>query len=347
MARPARWRVAAFWIFVAICVAGVIYYIRERMPPPASLASVPLYDPAHADDAAAIDRLRVAPFVMVVSTRAGAFGHVGVTDGRGSADPLLLTTPECERAHFAANTGLCLELNRDTMSPRAFARIVDRQFRVRASLPLQGLPIRARVSADERIAVATVFVTGESYASDFTTRTTLIDLQTNSVIADLEQFTTERDGKVIKEIDFNFWGVTFFQDSNRFYATLGTGGKRFLVEGDIARRHMRVVRDDVECPSLSPDERRIVFKRAIPDASGWRLWVLDLASGEEWPVTPGSRQIDDQAEWLDNDRVLYGVQFASGIPEHALSIWVSDVSQASGFDERVFVRSALSPSVVR
>ena len=145
-------------------------------------------------------------------------------------------------------------------------------------LDLAGLPIRARVSPDGKLGASTVFVTGENYASeDFTTRTTLFDLSTRQAIVDLEKFTVERDGKPFSNVDFNFWGVTFRRDSNRFLATLGTGGKRFLVEGDVARRHFRVIADDVECPSLSPDERHVVFKRQRSRTCG-----LAIVGDELW-----------------------------------------------------------------
>ena len=49
-------------------------------------------------------------------------------------------------------------------------------------MPLDGLPIRARVSPDNRWAAATVFVTGESYVGDFTTRTSLFNLADGTVI---------------------------------------------------------------------------------------------------------------------------------------------------------------------
>ena len=94
--------------------------------------------------------------------------------------------------------------------------LFDANFRSRAHLPLIGLPIRTRVSPDFRWGAATVFVTGESYAGDFTTRTTIIDLTRGEAIGDLEQFTTERDGKPFKAVDFNFWGVTFFANGDRF-----------------------------------------------------------------------------------------------------------------------------------
>ena len=44
-------------------------------------------------------------------------------------------------------------------------------------------------------------------------------------MADLETLQITRDGQPFKNADFNFWGVTFAQDSNTFYATLGTGGR--------------------------------------------------------------------------------------------------------------------------
>jgi hypothetical protein len=212
---------------------------------------------------------------------------------------------------------------------------------------MAGLPIRARVSHDQRYAAATVFVSGENYASDFTTRTTIIDLVARKPIANLEDYSVERDGRPYHEVDFNFWGVTFFQDGNRFYATLGTNGKRLLVEGDIARKQMRVVGDDVECPSLSPDERHIVFKRKLKNGPGWGLWTKDLKSGETWAITDQGQDIDDQVEWLDNDRVVYGRLFGSGAPETSLSLWTSRIDKLPAFDQQLFLRAAASPSVIR
>jgi hypothetical protein len=342
-----RWRVVAFWLFTIVCVGAAIGYVRWRVVRPAVTSSTALLDPAEASVQSTIDRLRAAPHLTFLSTRSDVGGHIAITTLPVPADPAIFGGLECERSHFAADVGLCLELNRETMEPRAFASIVDRHFQTLARFPLAGLPIRARISHDRRYAAATVFVTGESYASDFTTRTTIVDLSARKPLADLEQFTVERDGKPFHQADFNFWGVTFFQDGNRFFATLGTAGQRLLVEGDIARRRMRVAGSDVECPSLSPDERHIVFKRQRARGAGWRLWARELASGDEWPITDDAQDVDDQVEWLDNDTVVYGRVFGTGVPENSLSLWTATIARASTLEQTLFLRSAYSPSVIR
>ena len=148
-------------------------------------------------------------------------------------------------------------------------------------------------------------------------------------------------------MDFNFWGVSFFNDSNRFVATLGTQGQRLLVEGDIAQRHMRVVGEDVECPSLSRDERHLVFKRQRTVATGWQLWAMEMATGKRWPITEDGRDVDDQVEWLDDQHVIYGMVAGPGLPEMSLGLWISDIRPEAGTNQRLYAHAASSPSVVR
>jgi len=118
------------------------------------------------------------------------------------------------------------------------------------------------VSPDGRYGAATVFVFGHSYAdANFSTQTTMIDMASGTSLGDLEEFTTTRDGVTWASEDFNFWGVTFVgEDSDVFYATVRSAGKTYLVEGDVEARTMRVLRENVECPSLSPDGTTIAFK---------------------------------------------------------------------------------------
>jgi Tol biopolymer transport system component len=125
-------------------------------------------------------------------------------------------------------------------------------------------------------------------------------------VADLESFAVVRNDKEIQSADFNFWGVTFTRDPNRIYATLGTGGRILLVEGDVAATHLPVIAEDIECPSLSPDETHIAFKKRF--GSGFDAWwqpaVVDLATMTVRQL-PESKHIDDQIEWLDDGHILY------------------------------------------
>jgi hypothetical protein len=163
------------------------------------------------------------------------------------------------------------------------------------------------------------------------------------VIGELEQFTTWRNGVRFRAVDFNFWGVTFARDGNTFYATLGTGGSSYLVRGELGLRRLTVLRDNVECPALSPDNRMIAFKKHVgPGADGWRLAVLDLDTMAEHLLSAETRWVDDQVEWLDNGHVLYAV------PRRTTSmsdVWVAPIEGSA--PARVFLSQAESPIVVR
>lgn len=265
------------------------------------------------------------------------YARIAVAGLAGGAGPRLTSGLTCERVHFAAGRGLCLVPKRGSLVQRFEVRIFDTRFAVRDSLTLSGLNSRARVSPDGRYGAVTSFVFGHSYAAlgAFSTRTTLIEIESGASLGDLEQFTIIRAGRRITSIDFNFWGVTFARDSNRFYATLRTRGETFLVEGDVRGRRARILYENVECPSLSPDDTRIAFKKRLPDGNGWRLHVLDLATGNETPLAE-SRSVDDQVEWLDDEQILYGLD---------ASVW-SVPADGTG-SPRKFLPNALSPAVVR
>jgi len=246
----------------------------------------------------------------------------------------------CLRLYFAGGRGLCL--GADAGVGTAFEMyVLDAAFRVVHTLPLIGLPSRARVSPDGRFGATTVYVAGHSYSNgDFSTETTIFDLASGKKLANLEDFTVLRDGQPFKATDFNFWGVTFAPppDGNTFYATLKTGGATYLVEGDIAARQMRMRYRNVECPSISPDGTRIAYKKAVAVKRGvifWRFTVLDLRTMTETPLAE-QRSIDDQVEWLDNRSILYGV---------LSDVWVVP-ADGSG-EPRRFLNRAASPVVIR
>ena len=251
----------------------------------------------------------------------------------------------CERVSFAAGRGICLQANRGLFTTYT-AVVFDASLTSRASIKLEGSPSRTRVSPDGRVGAFTVFVTGHAYSSSsFSTKTTLIDMAEGDVLGDLEQFTTWRDGARFRAADFNFWGVTFARDSNIFYASLRAGGTTYLVKGELGLRKLTVIRDNLECPSLSPDNRRIAFKKRVgPQLDAWRLFVLDLATMTERPIAAETRYVDDQVEWLDDTQVLYALR-RPGSEAATLDVWVAPIDAAT--PPQLLLERAESPIVVR
>lgn len=212
----------------------------------------------------------------------------------------------CERVYYAAGHGICMAIAPSGVDYEA--KVFGPGMETEHTISLTGLPSRARVSEDGRYGAMTVFVSGDSYlgsSTAFSTRTYVVDMDSGETIGQLEQFKVTKDGEPFDSIDFNFWGITFDpSNSDRYYATLGTGGHHYLVEGSVSRREMKVLRDGVECPSLSPDGKRIAYKSRIGEETRWRLRVLDVATLEDHGLAE-ERSIDDQVEWLDDDTLAY------------------------------------------
>ncbi len=246
------------------------------------------------------------PVLLFRSLSGSTRGQVGVAPIGDTSHPTY-SSLRCDRVYFTAGRGLCV--GRGGGFAQGYqARVFDSRLNVLHAIGLEGIPSRARVSRDGQVGAVTMFVTGHAYAEagTFSTQTTLIDLRTGAKIADLEQFTVSRAGRVIDAVDVNYWGVTFAPDGDHFYATLATGGKTYLVRGSIRDRTMRTLHENVECPSLSPDGTRIAYKKRVGSGTlPWRLTVLDLKTMKETPLAERSG-IDDQAEWEDDQHVLYG-----------------------------------------
>ena len=379
-----RPRVLAFALVVIACAAGIAGYARHAMqaqdaPAPATAASASLGAPVAASlpVASAASAVRSAPAtapappaasamargavaraasaprasMLVRSTALGdTYGHVvraWLDDPEG---PREVASLACDRVHFAAGSGICLTADRGALTVYR-AVLFDAHFAPRRTIPLAGPPSRARVSPDGRKAAFTVFINGHAYsAPSFTTRTTIVDaIGGDSVVDDLESWPVTRDGVAFKAADFNFWGVTFTPDGRRFYATLGSGGKTWLVEGAFASRQLRVIADDVECPSLSPDGRRIGFKRRDTDNPGgrftWHVAVLDLASGQVRVLPGESRSVDDQVEWNGNDELLYAMPLDSQQSSAETDVWA--IAADGRTPARRLARFAFSPAVSR
>jgi hypothetical protein len=328
--RSSQGRVVAFVAVVVACVlvAGVAVVVAIGRD---------------STDAAGVERARIprpggpgAPVMVFGDDRSGkSHGRVAVTTGTGGAKRTV-SRLRCARVHFQGGRGLCLVPDRG-LGAKYVAKSFDRRFRVQREFHLSGLISRARVSPDGRHGAVTSFVLGHSYedAGAFSTATNILDLEHGGVVADLESFRIS-GGVEGRPADRNFWGVTFSRDGSHFYATLGTGRKTYLVRGDIPGRTVEVLHEGVECPSLSPDETRVAFKRRIEGGDTWQPYVLDLRTLEETPL-PDFRGFDDQPEWLDDRTVIYGRSDGD--------VWA--VSADGAGRPRRLLADASSPAVLR
>jgi len=285
------------------------------------------------------------PQLMFVSVaNDDTFHKVEVAALQNLGDGSFVTNLSCLRVYFGGDIGICLTSTTESSATKWWAELFDTQFHSLERFPLSGEPSRVRVSPDGRLAAATVFESGHSYAEHgFSTRTTLYDLTARTSLGDLEQFVSKRDGRVIHAADFNFWGVTFVGDGNTFYATLDTAGVSYLVRGDVRARTLEVLRPNVECPSLSPDNTRIAFKKRVGARSlgWWQIAVLNLDTTTETILNNETRSVDDQVEWLDDARVVY--HLTNGTT--AADLWALRADN-SGPPERLLA-SAYSPAVIR
>jgi hypothetical protein len=339
--RSSRRAVAAF-LLLCVAAAGVIVAVVHdaRTPGQAPIAST-----ATPGTSAPLAVTEPRARLYFRSAAAESFGKLAYVElGTGERN-ISVVDLACEAVHASGGRGICLSVDRSLMTPFVTKIFDVADHSVRATLPLAGLPSRTRVARNGRLGATTVFVTGHGYDSvEFSTQTLLLDLDTGTALADVEQFEFLADGKPIRESDFNVWGVTFLEDGNTFYATLSTQMRHLLVRGDARARQAHVVHENVECPSVSPDGTRVAYKRRYLDGNfvRWQLYVLDLRTNEEIPLGE-NRSVDDQLEWLDDERVLYTLIDTSGIVGN--SVWTI-AADGTGKAER-FLAAASSPALVR
>lgn len=308
--------VAAIVLVVAAGVAYVTSVVRETSPVPGTVVGGDLMFVALADGRSRVEQVRLA-------------------------DPAArsATAMTCQRVYRAAGTTVCLRL---AGPGPTYAAEVSEDGAVVKTVPLPGVPSRAKVSASGQVVTWTSFVTGDSYLvpGGFSTRTGFLDLRTGEAVESLEGFTALVDGRAHTAQDVNYWGLTVARDDRTFYATLASGGYTWLVKGDLAERRLESLRRDAECPSLSPDGTKVAYKKRIGRLGPWELAVLDLKTGEERRL-PGTAGVDDQATWLDDDRLAF-----AAVPKDAKLSSIHVVPADGSAAAVVLIPDAASPSPV-
>ena len=337
-------------LFAALCAASLVvavvyvYMARGRVQADAGAGGDPSVRAAHPEVVASVRRGPHLAFRNLIP--GDDYGVMSFAPLDAAAGPRELTNLRCLRLYQTLDAGLCLTIvDEPLIAYKAY--VLDGSFNVRHSFALPGLPSRARVSRDGTLAAYTVFTTADSYMTvDFSTRTRIVDVASGKTLADLEEFSATRDGVEFKAVDFNYWGVTFARTPTKFYATLGTQRKTYLVEGDLNARKVVTIRENVECPSLSPDETRIAFKKRVDSGRGvvWHPAILTLATGAE-TVLSTEQSVDDQIEWLDNDRVVYAIRESQYVRPRRATIWTARADGAG--EPSILAEDAESPAVVR
>ncbi|MFC0105518.1 hypothetical protein [Kibdelosporangium aridum] len=320
------------FVAVALLAAIVLVYIQQAK------ATDPRNQPA--DTSVAVEP---EPVTLADSRRLlfrneapgpdyGRIASVSLSDPLG---PRRISQLRCDRFYASAVRGVCLA-DAPGALPSATLAVVDSSLAVVTRFDVAGIPNRAKLSADG-LASWTTFVTGDSYAQSgtFSTRTGIMtpdDVDTN-----IEDMPLRIGSRPHRAEDVNFWGLTFAGDMNTFYATVSTGNQTYLVKGDIEAWHAEAIRENVECPSLSPDGTRIAFKKRIAQdgARPWREHVLELTTMTEIPLAE-NRSVDDQAVWLDDFTIAYGLPGGE--------IWAVPADGSGA--PRLVVRHGSSPSVI-
>ena len=339
-----RGRVAVLALVTVLSTGATgayLIYRSERLP-----HALPSTAATTADRTLSLAEVRGGPHLAFRSTALGpTYGRLAFVPLSAPGGPRATADVGCDRVHASARTSVCVTADRGVLTTYRLT-VLDAALRKTRDYALAGLPSRTRVASDGSLAAVTTFVSGHSYAAGaFSTETTLYELRSGRSLGNLETWRIVVDGRRSTAVDLNVWGVTFVPAPRpeRFYATVATGGRTWLAQGDVRRRTLTTLRLDVECPSMSPDGRRVAFKerRLFGTTIGWRIAVLDLDSGRVVRLAE-SRSVDDQPEWLDDRTVLYGLE-RGGSAE--TDVWA--VAADGTGTPRLLVPRAWSPAVVR
>jgi hypothetical protein len=333
-----RGRLILIMVSAVLCLgfAGG-YFIYTRAQGTSAFTSSP-------EPATNVASVLAEPHIVFRSSALGAhYGQlaaVSLGDPTGARASLGLT---CERTYATKAAGACLFAKRGVVQTYGITTL-DAQLRPTGDAELVGLPSRVRMSADSSLIATTTFVGGHSYAqASFSTET--IIRRDGKSLGNIESWKSTVDGRPLRSVDRNFWGVTFADNDDTFYVTAASGSTTWLMRGSLKGKTMISLRTNAECPSLSPDRSKIAYKKRLDSkARGvWRLAVLDLRTGQE-SLLAETRSVDDQVEWLDNNQLLYGLP-RPGSDATTSDVWV--VPADGGGAPIVFIPEASSPAVIR
>jgi hypothetical protein len=334
-----RLRLLALAAVCVIAIGGAVsYLLTSRSNQKAAVKAAPTVAQT------SLASISKEPHIVFRNTALGNdYGVVSEVTMADPSGPRAITDTSCDRVYATTANYLCLSSSGGVVVTYS-AHVLNSQLDPVQGLPLTGIPSRARLSHDGKLASTTSFTDGDSYAgTSFSTRTVISTVGSKVTSIDLEKFNLIHNGKSIDPVDRNYWGVTFASDDNTFYATVKYQGHTWLSRGNLATKTIETLHEDAECPSLSPDEKYIVYKqRGNLPAGQWRLVRYDIATGAVVPLAE-TRSVDDQVEWLNDSTVMYGLPRA-GTQAAVDDVW-SVPFDGSGAP-KLLIPQAWSPAVV-
>jgi dipeptidyl aminopeptidase/acylaminoacyl peptidase len=336
-----RWRFIALAVIVIAALVGSFLFVEKaRNRQEAAAAAVPA-----GTVTADLPTVTAEPHIIFRSTTPGTgFGRVAAVPISAPGGPRALTPATCDRVYATTHDAICLN-SRPAMVTSYEATLLGPDWKAVRQLPLSGVPSRARLSHDGSLSATTTFVYGHSYTSpgQFSTET-LISKTNGSHTDNIESFALFVDGKRFSPKNRNFWGVTFAADDDHFFATAASGQKTWLVRGSISAKTLTALREDAECPSISPDGTKVAFKtrNGLP-VGQWRLAVYDLKTGKATLLSE-TRSVDDQVEWLTDNQVMYGLP-RQGEGVSSTDVWVAPADGTG--TPKLLIPDAWSPAVIR
>ncbi len=335
-----RLRIVVLAVVCILAAGGSLgYFLHVRSQDAAAEAAAP--GVAQSNDLSGIlDHGHVVFRSMALGQTYGRLAVVPLSDPSG---PRAVLDSTCARVYATRTDGVCVSAKKGIVSDYQLIQLNAKLSPVKTT-SLDGLPSRARLSPDGSMIATTTFVVGHTYASSSFSTETIIRTAAGKNLGNIEFWHTTVDGKPLTAVDKNFWGVTFVND-NTFYATAASGGKTWLVKGDIATKTMTSIHQTAECPSVSPDRTRVAFKvrYGAPTAGNWHLAVLNLTTNK-LTMLAEKRSVDDQMEWLDNSHLLYSLP-RPGAQATVTDVW--EVPADGTGTPTVFIPKASSPAVVR
>jgi hypothetical protein len=286
------------------------------------------------------DRSLQPPALVFRALSATAHGRVAWLSVGDMGAPPRVTQAACARVQFARDAGICLVEEPRGREVAHVAYVLDRRFARHHRVELAGIPVRCRLSRDGRWAGITTYAEEELPEGERLAMTSvLLDIQGGRILANLRDFTLDKGPFDRIRAPVDFASITFLDHSDRFYVTVTSGGTRYLAEGSVGGRNIRVLREGLANEALSADGRRLIAKHLAGDSGFWQVTVIDL---ESWHQTTlqHARSVDDQVDWFDADRVMY-----HDVTDGGTGIWTLPADGSGG--PQLLVPDAYSPSTVR